>query len=104
MQIYLPIAEVSVNIFILLGLGGIDLGPYWEAFDAIGFRGPWIQECAVGLSGPSLESRSVDVDPLRLELGSSMATLRRHLASRAAAPRSRGRRDRIPQSAPAGWS
>ena len=70
-----------------LGLGGIDLGPYWEAFDAIGCRGPWILECAVGLSGPSLESRTVDLDPLRLELESSMATLRRHLASRPAAPR-----------------
>lgn len=69
-----------------LGLGGMDLGPYWQAFDAIGFCGPWLLESAVGLSGPSLESRPVDLDQLRLELESSLVALRRHLASRPLPP------------------
>lgn len=69
-----------------LGLGGIDLQPYWQAFDAIGFHGPWILECAVGLSGPSLECRDVDQARLRQALESSMVALRRQLASPAPPP------------------
>jgi sugar phosphate isomerase/epimerase len=64
-----------------LGLGGLDLQPYWQAFAAIGFQGPWILECAVGLSGPSLESREVDLARLRQELESSMEALRRQPGS-----------------------
>jgi sugar phosphate isomerase/epimerase len=63
-----------------LGLGGMELQPYWEAFSSIGFRGPWILECAVGLGGPSLEHRDVDLARLRGELESSLVVLRRHLA------------------------
>jgi D-psicose/D-tagatose/L-ribulose 3-epimerase len=63
-----------------LGLGGMELQPYWEAFASIGFRGPWILECAVGLGGPSLEHRDVDLARLRGELESSLVVLRRHLA------------------------
>lgn len=63
-----------------LGLGGMELQPYWDAFAAIGFRGPWILECAAGLSGPSLQHRDVDLTLLRGELESSLVVLRRHLA------------------------
>ena len=63
-----------------LGLGGMDLQPYWQAFDAIGFRGPWILEGAVGLSGPSLDHRDVDLAQLRGELESSVVALRHQLA------------------------
>ena len=63
-----------------LGLGGMDLQPYWEAFASIGVRGPWILECAVGLSGPSLDHREVDLERLRRELESSLVVLRRQLA------------------------
>jgi sugar phosphate isomerase/epimerase len=62
-----------------LGLGGIDLESYWRAFAAIGFAGPWILECAVGLSGPSLEERPVDQDQLRRELETSISWLRARL-------------------------
>jgi len=64
-----------------LGLGGITFKPYLQAFDAIGFCGPWILECAVGLSGPSLESRDVDQARLRFELESSVSVLRQHFAT-----------------------
>ncbi|MFN9622891.1 MAG: sugar phosphate isomerase/epimerase family protein [Cyanobacteriota bacterium] len=64
-----------------LGLGGIDFQPYWQAFAAIGFHGPWILECAVGLSGPSLESREVDQARLRQALESSLVALRRQPGS-----------------------
>ena len=63
-----------------LGLGGIHFQPYFQAFDAIGFRGPWVLECAVGLSGPSLESRDVDLARLHFELESSVSALRKHLS------------------------
>jgi D-psicose/D-tagatose/L-ribulose 3-epimerase len=64
-----------------LGLGGMDLRPYWEAFASIGFRGPWILEGAVGLSGPSLDHRDVDLSRLRSELETSLTVLRRqHVA------------------------
>lgn len=65
-----------------LGLGGIDLALYLQAFSAIGFRGPWILECTVGLSGPSLKDRAVDQARLRFELETSMVVLRKLLASR----------------------
>ena len=63
-----------------LGLGGMDLQPYWQAFDAIGFRGPWILECAVGLTGPSLDHRDAVLAQLRGELESSVVALRHQLA------------------------
>lgn len=63
-----------------LGLGGLPLERYWQAFAAIGFRGPWILECAVGLPGPSLEPREVDQAQLHAALVTSMAWLRRQLA------------------------
>ncbi|MFN9547278.1 MAG: sugar phosphate isomerase/epimerase family protein [Cyanobacteriota bacterium] len=65
-----------------LGLGGLDLQPYWQGFEAIGFRGPWLLECAVGLSGPCLQTQAVDIHQLRLALESSLMALRRHLAAR----------------------
>jgi len=64
-----------------LGLVGMNLQPYWESFASIGFRGPWILECAAGLSGPSLDHREVDLVRLRGELESSLVVLRRQLAS-----------------------
>jgi D-psicose/D-tagatose/L-ribulose 3-epimerase len=64
-----------------LGQGGIDLERYGQAWAAIGFRGPWILECAVGLTGPSLEPRAVDPAALRQALRVSVDWLRRHLAS-----------------------
>jgi sugar phosphate isomerase/epimerase len=65
-----------------LGLGGIPLQRYWQAFAAIGFRGPWILESAVGLAGPCLEPREVDQAKLHAALVTSMAWLRRQLAAR----------------------
>lgn len=65
-----------------LGLGGIALECYWQAFTAIAFRGPWILECAAGLAGPSLEPRAVDQARLQEALETSMAWLRRQLATR----------------------
>jgi D-psicose/D-tagatose/L-ribulose 3-epimerase len=64
-----------------LGLGGIDLERYWRAFAAIGFAGPWILECAVGLVGPSPEEQPVDQEQLRLELEASLRWLRARLDS-----------------------
>jgi sugar phosphate isomerase/epimerase len=64
-----------------LGRGGIDLPAYWRAFQAIGFRGPWILECAVGLRGPSLETHAVDLTELRSELEVSLTCLRQHLGA-----------------------
>lgn len=65
-----------------LGLGGIDLNSYGEALAAIGFRGPWILECAVGLSGPSLQPCDVDQAALRRALQISLDWLRQHLHGR----------------------
>jgi len=61
--------------------GGIALESYGKAWAAIGFRGPWILECAVGLREPSLESRAVDPAALRQALRVSVDWLRQHLAS-----------------------
>lgn len=69
-----------------LGLGGLNLQPYWQAFESIGFRGPWILECAVGLSGPSPHHRDVDLARLRSELESSVVALRHQLTSPAPGP------------------
>lgn len=69
-----------------LGRGGIDLPAYWRGFEAIGFRGPWILECAVGLDGPSMESHPVNIRQLRTELESSLTCLRRYLEGRAPLP------------------
>jgi D-psicose/D-tagatose/L-ribulose 3-epimerase len=74
-----------------LGQGGIDLERYGQAWAAIGFRGPWILECAVGLTGPALEPRPIDPAALGQALRLSLDWLRRHLAS---AP------DHCPGSAP----
>lgn len=65
-----------------LGSGGMDLESYGQAFQAIGFRGPWILECAVGLSGPTLHPQAVDQVALRSALEQSMTWLRRHLSLR----------------------
>jgi sugar phosphate isomerase/epimerase len=69
-----------------LGRGGMDLQPYWHAFASIGFRGPWILECALGLGGPSLDHRDVDLAALRVELESSVVELRGHIAKPSPAP------------------
>lgn len=65
-----------------LGLGGLNLAPYWQAFAAIGFQGPWILENTVGLSAPSLQDRPVDLARLQAELQASMAVLRRQRRAR----------------------
>lgn len=69
-----------------LGVGGIDLASYGQALAAIGFRGPWILECAVGLNSPSLQPCPVDQAALRSALRTSLFWLRRHLSRRDWAP------------------
>lgn len=74
-----------------LGLGGIDLNSYGQALAAIGFRGPWILECAVGLSGPSLQPSNVDQAALGWAMQTSLDWLRHDLNGRRCPPDQAGR-------------